>query len=183
MAFSSLGFSKKELIIVSSALTFIIISTLLNLQTSLRKARDAQRKSDIRSIYDALMLYNKDNGTYPLNSPDGRMLACRPHYEGEAVFYEPCDWYRDNLESYLTPILGDPRQGQGFSYYYLSNGKHFQVYASLESESEDEFEPSIARLSLPCGQKICNFGRSDGATPLDKSLEEYENELKEKNKN
>jgi len=33
-----------------------------------------------------------------------------------------------------------------------------------------------------CGAKTCNYGISDGETPLDISVEEYENILRLKNK-
>jgi hypothetical protein len=180
-----LGLNKQELRFIFLALFLIISITALNMRTSLRKSRDAQRKNDIRSVYDALLAYQNDFGAFP-ESDNGKIKACKGELGDKGIpQFRACEWYKDGLRDifddsykpYLNVILGDPRQGQGFSYYYLSNSKHFQVFASLEGENEDEFDPKIVARSLPCGQKICNFGRSDGATPLDKSLEEYENEL------
>lgn len=178
----------KDTRIVLVILLAIVAATLINLRVSFRKARDAQRKADIRSIYDALMKYQHEFGFFPASSEDGRIMACggRLDEKGFPVF-DPCQWYEDALQdvfdpsypAYLKVIPGDPRQGQGRSYYYLSNSKHFQIYASLESDSEDEYEPAVVNRNLPCGQYICNVGRSDGKTPLDKSLQEYENELLE----
>ena len=73
----------------------------------------------------------------------------------------------------------EPKAEDGLNYFYISNGKYFQIYAHLEGKDEAENDPKIARRNIPCGSAICNFGRSSGDTPLDKSLEEYENELLE----
>lgn len=189
-----LGFTKHEARFIFFALLLIISITVLNMRTSLRKSRDAQRKNDVRSIYDALLAYQNDFGAFPA-SENGKIKACKGELdERDIPQFRACEWYQDGLRDifddsykpYLSVILGDPRQGQGRSYYYLSNQKHFQIFASLESADEPEVDVKIIARALPCGQKICNFGRSDGATPLDKSLEEYENELerlKEKNEN
>jgi len=180
------GLNKSEFRQISLILAAIIVITLLNLRVAYRKGRDAQRKSDIRSIYDVLMLYQAETGSLPLSTSDGKIILCQGYIDAEKVaHFEPCRWYQDpfiNLFApdqapYLKVIPGDPCQGQGRSYFYISNGSHFQLYASLESSSEPEFDPAIEARNLPCGQYLCNFGRSDGKTPLDKALEEYENEL------
>ena len=80
--------------------------------------------------------------------------------------------------SYLERIPSDPKHDEGARYYYVSNGRRFQIYASLEGRDEDEFSEAILARNLPCGKEICNFGLAYGKTPLDKSLEEYENELR-----
>ena len=176
------GFNKKDTKIISLILLLIISLTLFNFQTSLRKARDNQRKNDLRSIFDALNIYQDEEGSFPASSSDGRIMACDGKLgESNIMIYEPCEWYQSTLTN-LQMLPGDPRQGQGRSYYYISNQKHYQIYAALESNREAEYDQSIVSRNLPCGKHICNFGRGDGKTPLDKSLEEYENELLEQNK-
>lgn len=185
------GFTGAEKLVVVLILFSLISLSYFNLQTSFRKSRDAQRKSDIRSIYDGLMAYENDFGAFPA-SFQGKIVACKGELNEETNLYElvPCEWYwdglrdvnDDNYPSYLENIPSDPFHGKGARYLYISNGKHFQVYAALESDSEDEYEPAIVARQLNCGNQICNFGRSDGKTPLDKSLEEYENELRDAEK-
>jgi hypothetical protein len=188
MKLNVLGFSTKELRLVVLTLFFIIALTFLNLRTSLRKGRDAQRKDDVRAIYDALMKYQNDFGFFPPSTPDGKIEACKGENNSLGIpAFRACDWYVDPLRDifdesyppYLATIPGDPRQGQGRSYFYISSSRHFQIFASFESSGEDEYSPQIASRNLNCGKYICNFGRSDGSTPLDKSLQEYENELLE----
>ena len=43
--------------------------------------------------------------------------------------------------------------------------------------NEIGFDEAIIGRNLPCGEEICNFGRAFSVTPLDKSIQEYENEL------
>lgn len=182
------GFRGTDKIVVILILISLLTLSYFNLQSSFRKSRDAQRKSDIRSIYDGLMTYQNDFGSFPASS-EGKIVACKGELDEETNLYGliPCEWYWDGLRdvndesypAYLQNIPSDPFHGKGARYLYISNGKHFQVYAALESGREDEYDPNIVARQLNCGDRICNFGRADGKVPLDKSLEEYENELKD----
>lgn len=185
MKINIFGFKKNELIALTIILSTLLIAIFVNLKISFRKARDAQRKGDIRSIYDALLSYHEDFGFYP-DAIDGMIAACEPvEFDsfGTAVF-SPCRWgwdelrdvFDDEYPKYLT-LPSDPHHTYGTKYLYVSDRIHFQIYAALESDQEDEYSEDVVARDLKCGEQICNFGRSDGKTPLDKSLEEYENEL------
>jgi len=185
-----LGFSKKDFIFLVFIFGFVIVYTIFNLQDSYRKARDAQRKSDIRAIYDGLMAYNHDFSRFP-QAIDGKIAACDPKEIAENVIeYGPCFWGEDSLRDAMDPnypayvknLPRDPNWEDGATYVYFSDGKHFQVYAALEGVDEDEYDPEIVALNLDCGIRTCNFGRSDGKTPLDKSIEAYNNEIDAQNK-
>ena len=172
----------------------LVIVSYPNFQISLRRARDAQRKNDIGILANGLAKFADDFGSYPLSSPDGKILACNPLISQVGkqvkVDFDPCEWGKDALgdpfgnttSSYIANLPFDPKASEGLAYFYISNGKRFQIYAHLEGKDEAENDPKIAFRNIICGNKICNFGRASGDTPLDKSLEEYENELlKEKN--
>ncbi len=186
-----LGFNAKESIFLLFIFLFVIGFTLINLQDSYRKARDAQRKSDIRRIYDGLMAYQNDFSRFP-QAIDGKIAACDPRkVQKDVIEYGPCQWGEDALGDALDPdypfyvanLPRDPKWDEGATYLYISDGKNFQIYAALEGEDEDEYDAAIVARNLDCGGKICNFGRSDGKTPLDKSIKEYNNELDAQNKN
>ena len=184
-------FNKQELIIVGAILIAIIGVSIPNFATSIMRARDSQRKNDLGTLKNALATFQNDLGSYPLSSADGKILACDP-VETTAVSketvitYGSCDWgndpFADELDptypAYIKILPHDPKSDTGASYLYISNGARFQVYAHLEVE-EDEFDPKIVARGLACGDQICNFGKSSGDTPLEKSIEEYENELLE----
>lgn len=181
-----LGFKKTEFKATLLIFTVLVVATLVNLQTSLRRGRDSQRKADLGNIRDQLVAYHEDVGTFPLSSADGEIVAC-PTGETDKLgspVLGPCKWFYDALKSpdggktYLTNIPTDPHHDQGARYRYMSNGKRFQIYGALEGTDEPEVRQEIISRSLLCGNLTCNFGTSYSNTPLDKSLEEYENELR-----
>jgi len=195
-------FSKNETKAVAIILGLIIIASLFNFRIALRKSRDAQRREDLGTIYNALGTYQSQFGFFPLGSADGKIKACKPENFSELLekfskgvefdtqgYLESlfaCDWGASKLTDlgdvfanpYLENIPQDPRTKDGISYFYISNGRRYQIYAYLEGEVDEiGYDASIVRRNLPCGNHICNFGRAFSTTPLDKSLEEYENEL------
>jgi hypothetical protein len=180
-------FTKKEIIGIFIILLAIGLACFSNFIVSLRRARDAQRKSDLGSITEALNKYNEDFEGFPLSSADGKIIACKDGSASLKAFLNPrvCEWGKDgiydltdeNVLPYLKILPTDPQKDKGLTYVYFSNGKRYQIYAYLEGKDEDEYNAAIVKRNISCGTKICNFGRAYGRTPLDRSIEEYENEL------
>ena len=189
-------FSKEETKAVLVILAVIIAFSYSNFIVSLRRARDAQRKADIGSMYSALNEFQSDFGSFPL-SKGGKIAFCPPFVKKEIVVssnkessvsdynYSACEWGKDSISDlfdpsfppYLKIIPQDPYRSKGRDYYYLSNGNRYQIYGSLEGREEDEYDEAIIKRNLPCGNKICNFGKGYSNIRLDISIEEYENEL------
>lgn len=199
-------FSKNEVIGTVAILAIIALATFSNLRLAMRRARDVQRRTDLDVITGALEKYQADYGFFP-PSENGKLKACRGEnfeeqllkvrqikpFDWEEFFkiLKPCVWGKDALADlfdasyspYLMVIPADPKAGIGNSYLYISNTKRFQIYGYLEGEEEEiGFREEIVTRGLSCGNKVCNFGRAYGVTPLDKSIEEYENELLEQQK-
>jgi len=185
-------FTREEFSVVGLILLAVVGASIPNFATSIMRSRDSQRKNDLGNLKNGLASFQSDIGSYPLPSSDGRILACDPierlSPKGESyIEYGPCDWGKDALADELNPsypdyietLPQDLKAQEGASYLYLSNGSRFQIYAHLEVESDEEYSSQIVARGLLCGNKICNFGRSSGDTPLEKSIEEYENELLE----
>lgn len=184
------GFKKDEAKIVGIILAIIAVVSFFGFRDALRRSRDAQRKSDVRNATDSINKYQNEVGVLPI-SVDGKINACNGGVDVKGFpIYKVCEWGKDALEDftrlgsvpYLKLIPLDPDTGKGKQYLYISNGSHFQIYAALEGKDEAEYDKKIVKRQLLCGNKICNFGLSSGITPLDKSLEEYENELLDKEK-
>lgn len=189
-------FTKSELKIVGSILFIIAFISFFNFRVSIRRARDNQRKNDFGTLQSALEEYNHYTGMYPLSSSEGKIIACK----GDDTYFDEvlktwvnlkaCDWGKDDLKDisdpespiFMSPIPTDPKNLEGIAFRYISTGKRYQLLAFLEGEDEAEFDPVIKSRNLSCGVEICNFGKASGNTPLDKSIEEYENELLEKEK-
>jgi type II secretory pathway pseudopilin PulG len=144
-------FSKQEFTAIFIILFVIAIISFFNFQTALRRGRDNERENDVSDIAKMLDDYKSKKSIYPAKLSD------------------------------LPSSPKDPGTPNGYSYLYLTNGKYFQLYASLEGKSEEsEYNSIIAAVGLKCGNYICNFGKASGNIPLDKSLEEYENEINAK---
>jgi type II secretory pathway pseudopilin PulG len=175
-------FSKPELISIIIILGLISIASFFNFRVSLRRARDAQRASDMGSMETYLDNYKNTigSGIYP-KSEGGRPIACvgpgttRDPKTGDYLNLAPCEWGKNSLLGQL-PI--DPQSSIGISYEYFSDGYAYQFYASLEGTDEAEFKSVILTRNLFCGSRVCNAGKANGQTPLDKSIEEYENEMR-----
>lgn len=168
-------FTKQETLVILLTLLVIFIVSFFNFKTSLRRQRDSERKNDLGFLTKALDKYLNDFGEFPVAAPDGKIVACTGT---SPLLLVPCEWGKNSDYLSLLPI--DPKAGEGYSYLYISNGRRYQIYATLEGQDEAEYDPKIVARNLHCGTKICNFGRSFGKTPLDKSLEEYENEINAK---
>jgi len=183
-------FSKAEIKAILLTFGLLVIVLFPNLLVSLRRARDVQRKADLSALSEALNKYQIDFGSFPL-SKDGMISACAPveiikQLPKDIVIFSSCRWGKDSFKDindegyppYLRTLPADPLAKEGPAYYYLSDGKQYQIFGTLEGVTEAEYDPRIVKRSLPCGTKTCNFGKSYGNLPLDKSIEEYENELK-----
>lgn len=124
------GFTLIELLIVIAIIG--ILSTLLmtNFIGVRQRARDAQRKSDVRQMQSALELYRSDTGSYPVSDTNNRLnsTACPTSssfsYSGTVYMNTvPCD------------PLGSTAYNGG-NYYYTSNGSTYTIYACLENTSD-----------------------------------------------
>ena len=177
-------FNKKELIGLGIIFGILVIISVPNFALSIKRSRDTTRRTDLGTIVTAMQLYKETFGDYPASS-DGKILACLKEGEealidgvtGRITNFIPCEWGKSSLYQNISAVPNDPHQSLGASYLYLSTGRHFQIFASLEAKDDDEYREEILKRSLKCGSRICNSGRSQGSTPLEKSLEEYEYEL------
>lgn len=172
-------FSREELKVVSVMFLVIVVFTLGNFLVAERKGRDAQRKEDLRHIERSLERFRTDNGSYP-ESKNGKIMACGNGQRDSKgnIAYQACEW---GFSGFPERVPSDPLNRQGYRYLYISTVHHYQIYAALEGTTEAEYSKIIASRNLFCGEKVCNMGLASPRTPLDKSLEEYENELQQQN--
>jgi hypothetical protein len=193
-------FSKSEVKVVSFILLVVFAVTYINMLAAVRRTRDAQRRDDIGVIASALENYNEEFGFFP-PSEEGKIMACKnDKYESNMAeirrmdkfdrvkFFEGlrgCVWGEDTFEGiksvYLSNLPRDPKTDDNIHYYYLSSTRRYQIFAYLEGEAEEDgYNPQIVQRNLPCGDRVCNFGVTLPFNPLDRSIEEYEEELREK---
>jgi hypothetical protein len=196
-------FNKKEITGIVIILVGIFLLSLVNFRASLRRARDVQRRDDLTALSGALEKFYNDFEMYPPASADGKIVAClpegvtiedikkivggRPELNKKKIFASltVCEWGESTLEDVSDPSIGvflsvipkDSLHDEGYSYFYYSTPDHYQIYGAFEGKDMPEYDTKIVERSLSCGVNICNFGKASRGTPLDKSLQEYENEL------
>jgi type II secretory pathway pseudopilin PulG len=150
------SFTKSEFLALGVIFALLLVVSVPNFLLSIQRSRDLTRKDDLMAIGVAANKFQEKYFYYPNSIED--------------------------LSEFLTVIPNDPQTNKGVSYVFLSNRRRYQIFASLEDKEQDEYDESIEARGIDCGVRLCNFGKAEGATPLDKTLEEYENEL-EKNLN
>ncbi len=186
-------FTRSELTSILVIFAVLAVISIPNFVVSLRRARDQTRKDDLGSLVYALDSYYEDFGEFPPAAPGGRIMACKKpgdkavkNEKGKFVVnITPCDWGKDSLADlseesgkvYMKILPRDPQFDKGVTYIYFSNKARYQIYASLEVENQPENDPKVVARKISCGTRICNLGRSFEQTPVDISIEQYEQQL------
>jgi len=122
----SKGFTLVELLIVISIIGVLTTLLMANFIGVRQRARDAQRKSDLRQIQSALELYRSDQGVYPQLVPN-----C-----SNSIKSPDC-----STSTYMQTVPGDAMGSSyynGGKYYFLSNGTTYTIGACLENPSDSQ---------------------------------------------
>jgi general secretion pathway protein G len=162
------GFTMIELMVVMVILGIIAVVILSNFSSSIVKGRDAQRKSDLRHIAEALEMYANDVGKYPndniIGGEEGKtILGC-----GTTVTRIACEWgdqFKDDKATYLIKLPEDPSTGQAYYYEGSSTGLNYAIYTRLENTQDKDLSTSDGRVltydGTNCGGGAeCNYGVS-----------------------
>lgn len=113
------GFTLIELLIVLAIIGVLTSFLLANLLGAKSRARDAQRKSDVRQMQSAFELFRTDQGTYPTAA----QVTC-----GAAL--------TSGGTTYMQKIPCDPLSHA--SYTYTTTGTTYSLVACLESVNDSQ---------------------------------------------
>ena len=165
------GFTLVELLVVMSILGVLVALIAGGFRTAQMRGRDAQRKSDLKEIANALELFYSDYGKYPPES-SGYILACP--YNPSIGTGTSCGWgageMTDSKTIYFKMLPSDPNSKQIYKYKIVigSDNQKYQLFAHLEnSEDQDCLGGDCATppVSITCGgTTICNFAVTSANT-------------------
>jgi len=140
------GFTLIELLVVISIIGILATLVAANLNSARSRARDVERKSDLKNIQTALRLYYNDKGRYP-SSSSNQMVACDPNGGGTVVI---CTWGTEwNIGSTIymqtlpkDPMSQDPTSATQNYKYVMGNSSDpsdtdsYTLSACLENQSD-----------------------------------------------
>lgn len=120
------GFTLIELLVVIAIIGILTSVLMVNFIGVRQRARDAQRKSQIKQIQSAFEVYRSDNGQYPCFSG-----GCT---ESDA---NTIDNLMSTLGSYLSDDIKDPLNTSSCPNYLVSStGSKYTIYAVLENAND-----------------------------------------------
>lgn len=128
------GFTLIELLIVIAIIGILATLLMTNFIGVRQRARDAQRKSDVRQMQSALELYRSDTGSYPASDANNRLnsTACPTSSSFKSS---------DLTTTYMQTVPCDPLGStayHGGNYYYYSTGSSYYIVSCLENSSDSQ---------------------------------------------
>ncbi len=143
------GITLIEIIITTIVFALLALVAFLNIPPQMAKARDAERKIDLRKIRIALITHHTIKNFFPDNLTD-----CNQPFNlgsSQLIANFPCD-----------PQSND-------AYYYEKEGDQFKIYTNLENENDPSIE--IIGCSHGCGPDCrYNYGTSSTNTYIDRCI-------------
>ena len=132
------GFTLVELMIVMAILSSLVGLVAGGFRSAQMRGRDAQRKSDLKQIANALELFFSDHRKYP-DADNGSIKACP--FDPDGATSQTCIWGSSDLgdgkTTYFQNLPKDP--AKDLSYYYrlpASGNLKFQLFARLENKED-----------------------------------------------
>lgn len=146
---SKRGFTLIELIVAMAILAIVTSGILANFINSQKKARDAQRKSDLKQIQNALEAYLNDYNTYPNAS------------SGEISGASWGDEFSDAQGTiYMKVVPEDPSSDKNYCYVQTQSGRGYQLYTCLENDQDPDYNVYTG-ATIDCGSCAggdCTYG-------------------------
>lgn len=136
------GFTLIELLVVVSLLGILATLVIANMNSARERARDAQRKSDLRNIQTALRLYYNDFAGYPTSS-GGLIVGCGGNCTWGSA------WIRNGV-TYMNILPKDPLAAQSYTYTGVAGNEDYTLKSCLENRSDDK---GVVDATCPSGYK------------------------------
>lgn len=112
------GFTLIELLVVIAIIGILSSVVLASMNSARKKARDARRHADLKSLQLALESYYDTNGQYPTAATE--------------VDVSSSTLSALTTGGYITALPGDPAPSQNYRYVTDTNGTEYCLGANLE---------------------------------------------------
>lgn len=127
------GFTLIEMLVVISIIGILATLVAANLNSARSRARDAQRKSDMKNIQTALRVYYNDFGVYP-GASGGNILGC-------GLGISLCPWgsewsVNSGANVYMQVLPTDPLSPSQSYKYVFTDSDNYILSACLENQSD-----------------------------------------------
>lgn len=126
------GFTLIELLVVVAIIGILSSFLMANFVGIRQRARDGQRKSDLRQIQSALEMYRADQGNYPTSSLVNCPVSAPTYFGNEPT----CN------VTYMQKVPVDPLNTGKYIYTYSSGGTTYSLYSCLENTNDLQKDPS-----------------------------------------
>jgi len=157
------GFTIIELLIVMGIIAVLATFFIGGYTGVQRRARDGQRKSDLKQLANAMELYFNDYRRYPAES--STTIAGCP-----STTTTSCTWgsgqFTDTKTVYFKTVPVDPTSST-YQYIYRTdaNGTYYKLYARLEVPDDPDINASITQDGChDDAPTVCNFAITSGNT-------------------
>ena len=143
------GFTLIELLIVVAIIGILSALLMTNFVGIRQRARDGQRKSDMRQIQSALEMYRADNAAYPAT---GSLPTCGSSFKNVA-----------QTVTYMKTVPCDPLSGSGYTYTSGNSDTIYCLRACLENGSDPQVTdgsgacPGIGMANSSCSSGYVDF--------------------------
>ena len=138
------GFTLIELLIVISIIGIIATLIFTNLNDARARARDLKRKTELRSLKQALRMYYNDYQQFPDNTTSHQIQGCGTNGT-TTCNTEFCAGGSGCQTIYMKSLP------QSFSYYACSSNNDYRLVTSLENASDPDIQTSQAKCPPSCG--------------------------------
>lgn len=128
------AFTLIELLVVISIIGILATLVAANLNSARSRARDAQRKSDLKNMQTALRLYYNDAGRYPGSDGSNQIVGCGSSFSNLLS----CAWggsWAVGSTTFMNTLPKDPLSSQAYQYIFKDTDS-YELDACLENSSD-----------------------------------------------
>ncbi len=134
---SQKGFTLIELLVVIAIIGILSSVVLASMNTARKKARDARRQADLRSLQLALEQYYDSNSAYPVATTEGTVSSTLGGLVSGGM---------------ITALPSDPSSSQSYYYKSATAGAEYCLGANMEGT------PPTPSDTCPSGTKVTTTG-------------------------